>query len=391
MGIDIGSVYMVGQIGAPWSVTSFKQRLGRSGRKDGDPRRLRGYVVLETPRGEDPLARIPVELLQTVAICELMLQKWVEPPVPAKLDLSTLTHQVISTIAETGAIAPSDLYNRLCKTGPFRGFSASLFGQVLRELAGKDVIEQEPRGKLILGLEGERLRSRKDFYAAFASRMEFSIATADRVLGTLPIETVPKPGEHIVFAARRWQVIDVDAERLVVNVRPAARRQRPRFLGGAGDVHVRVREEMRLLLGSAVSPIYLDQPALGALQEARAVAIERSLAQRRLIELSKTRCLWVTWTGSAAQRAILASLGAIGIEGIDREIAIECPVPASEIRGKVGDLERLLRDPKGIAAAMSPKRFRKYDYLLSDGLLNDAIAADRVDGENARVVIAELG
>lgn len=37
MGIDVGNVKVVGQIGPPWSVSSLTQRLGRSGRKKASP------------------------------------------------------------------------------------------------------------------------------------------------------------------------------------------------------------------------------------------------------------------------------------------------------------------------------------------------------------------
>ena len=73
MGIDIGSVHLVGQVGAPWSVSSLKQRLGRSGRRNNEPRRLRMYIKGE-PTGsvEHPIELMPVDLLQSVALCELM-------------------------------------------------------------------------------------------------------------------------------------------------------------------------------------------------------------------------------------------------------------------------------------------------------------------------------
>ena len=49
MGIDVGNVKIVGQIGAPWSVSSLAQRLGRSGRKEGEPSIIRIYVEEDEP------------------------------------------------------------------------------------------------------------------------------------------------------------------------------------------------------------------------------------------------------------------------------------------------------------------------------------------------------
>jgi len=45
LGIDIGEIRRVLQIDPPWTVSSLRQRLGRSGRKDGQPSTLRLYVI----------------------------------------------------------------------------------------------------------------------------------------------------------------------------------------------------------------------------------------------------------------------------------------------------------------------------------------------------------
>jgi len=380
MGIDIGSVWMVGQIGAPWSVASFKQRLGRSGRKDGEPRRLRGYVICETStNAKDPLSLLPLELLQTVAVCELMLQQWVEPPSPSSLDLSTLAHQMISTVAEMGAVDAATLHQRLCREGPFVHFDRPMFAAVIRNLGAVDVLEQGPDGNLILGLEGERLRTRKDFYAAFASRIEFAIIAGDRTLGSLPIDTVPKVGEHLVFAARRWQVTDVDAGRMSLYVTPAKRRQRPLFTGGLGEIHAKIRDEMLTVLGKQQTFAYLDPTAAEALDRARQAARSRGLGRRALIDLSEQRCLWLTWTGTRRHRTLLALLSWSGIDAFDREVAIECHASIDEVRRC---LESALRSPPSLAAisqTVAPKQFRKYDYLFTEDLLNASIAAERLD------------
>jgi ATP-dependent Lhr-like helicase len=214
MGIDIGSVRLVGQIGAPWSVASMKQRMGRSGRKAGEARRLRCYVDCTTDAESDnPFSSLPLELLQTIAVCDLLLEGWVEPPAGNELDLSTLSHQIMSTIAERGAATAHELQTWLCREGPFGVVSREVFVRLLRALGGADIIEQGVDGKLILGLVGEKLRARRDFYAAFASRTEYAVIAGARVLGALPIDALPKPSDHIVFAARRWQVASIDTDR----------------------------------------------------------------------------------------------------------------------------------------------------------------------------------
>jgi len=390
MGIDIGSVRLIGQIGAPWSVASLKQRMGRSGRKDNEPRRLRVYVISDSAsQDRDLVSQLPLDLLQATAACELMLQKWIEPPEPARLDLSTLTHQIISTIAEVGAIEAGPLFERLCRDGPFTGFSTPMFARLLRQLAGQDVLEQGPDGKLILGLVGEQIRTRYDFYAAFATSAEFSIVDGSRVLGTLPLDTLPKVGENIVFAARRWQVVDIDAGRLVLYVKPARRRKRPRFTGSGGDIHARIREEMRLLLVSPADPVYLDSIALESLHAARTVASDRDLARRHVLPLEKHRSLWLTWAGTTTQRTLLALLASMGIEAMDREIAIECRLPDESLRTRLRASVEIELNPLRLAHHVVPKQFRKFDHLFDEALLDESIALDRLDCGSALQLLRE--
>lgn len=390
MGVDIGSVSMVGQIGAPWSVASLQQRMGRSGRRANEPRRLRVYIPCkELHERGDPMSELRIELLQAIAVCELMLKKQLEPLRPSALDLSTLTHQTISNIAEIGAVSASDLYRRLCIEGPFRSVPTALFGRIVRELGGKDIVEQGPDGLLILGIEGERVRGRHDFYAAFAGRTEFAVIASDQVLGTLPIDGLPKLGDHLVFAARRWQVTDVDEAKLALYVTPARRRKRPVFVGSCGDVHAIVLEAMRLILADNRSLIYLDRTASMLLAESRRIAAEHHLAVRRIIPLDAQRCLWLTWTGTSSQRTLTALLASLGVESEDRRVAIACNTSAAHLGDLLRSSQSKPLDLKRLAEHVVPKQYRKYDPFFSDALLDESIATDRLDLASATVAIQE--
>ncbi|MCA9092496.1 MAG: DEAD/DEAH box helicase [Planctomycetaceae bacterium] len=103
LGIDIGNVRAVGQIGPCWSVSSLVQRLGRSGRHDHEAHQMRIFILAEAPDGRSTLEdRIYPDLLQSIAMTELMRERWVESPNVFPIDLSTLVQQVLSFIAETG-------------------------------------------------------------------------------------------------------------------------------------------------------------------------------------------------------------------------------------------------------------------------------------------------
>ncbi len=124
MGIDIGSVDEIGQIGAPTSVSALRQRLGRSGRRGG-PAVLRMYVAEpELTAKTSPIDQLRPELVQAIAVVELLLEKWYEPPNTASLHLSTLIQQVLSVIAQHGGASAAQLFSALCSDWAVRAGEA---------------------------------------------------------------------------------------------------------------------------------------------------------------------------------------------------------------------------------------------------------------------------
>ncbi len=119
--------------------------------------------------------QLRVSLVQTVAMIRLLVQGWVEPPAPLSLHLSTLVQQVLSLIAQHGGVRVADAYRVLCGSGPFNSVAQATFAQLLRDLAGHELLTQTHDGTLVLDLAGERLVNRFDFYAAFNSPEEWRL------------------------------------------------------------------------------------------------------------------------------------------------------------------------------------------------------------------------
>ncbi|MEA2489470.1 MAG: ATP-dependent helicase Lhr and Lhr-like helicase, partial [Acidobacteriota bacterium] len=148
MGIDIGAVKSVAQIGVPPSVASLRQRLGRSGRR-GEPAVLRLYIEEETVTERTaPQDAIRAKLVETIAMVNLLLEKWNEPPLADAVHGSTLVQQLLSLIAQYGGITPVDAYAMLCDRGPFRGITRPMFMELLRSLKTHELIEQVSNGEL---------------------------------------------------------------------------------------------------------------------------------------------------------------------------------------------------------------------------------------------------
>src|SRR5690606_6771525 len=111
-------------------------------------------------------------------------------------DLSTLTQQVLSVISQHGGASAGYIYDLLCRppSGAFADVDPGLLAALLRSMAEQDLIEQMAEGDLILGLNGERLRKDKGFYAVFQTPEEFAVLHDGRLLGTL--ELVPQEGDR---------------------------------------------------------------------------------------------------------------------------------------------------------------------------------------------------
>jgi ATP-dependent Lhr-like helicase len=386
MGIDIGSVRAVGQIDPPWTVASFVQRLGRSGRREGEPAIMRLYVREESPHVESRIVDLLFpELLRGIALTRLMQEKWLEPTDQRSMQLSTFVHQILSVLKQTGGILASTLHHNLCVSGPFH-IDATVFASVLRSLASKEIIEQLPTGEIILAPAGERIASGHDFYAAFKSSEMFTVRNDSSRIGELPFDALPPAGQLVVLAGRRWLVKDIDVMAKTVWVIPGHAGKVPSFLGNGGDLHSRVVQEMRDVLLSTDEPPYLDSPAKCLLAAARHAAHAVGLDRTNVLSCAGG-IRWFPWVGTKCLRtlAILAQLQGEACE-TDRLSIWFAGLSPADFNPK---LEQLLqvRDVAEIGKCVTPQAVEKFDELLPEDLLLKACVVERLSLEEAEDAI----
>ena len=108
LGIDVGEIEAVSQLGPGHTVSGMRQRLGRSGRRPGQAAVMRVYVKEgELTDAAHPLDALRAHTVQAIAMLNLMLRKWNEPPEPRRLHLSTLLHQVMALVGQRGGVDAS--------------------------------------------------------------------------------------------------------------------------------------------------------------------------------------------------------------------------------------------------------------------------------------------
>ena len=317
LGIDIGDISCVAQIGAPFSVSALRQRLGRSGRREGQPAILRQYAIEACLNSESSFVdRLRLGLVRSVAMIELLLEGWCEPPKPQALHLSTLVHQVLSVIAERGGASASTLHRILCQAGPFKLVSSPIFADLLRALGDPDVelLEQADDGQLLLGRAGEKLVEHYGFYAVFQTPEEYRLVAEGQELGTLPIDNVLAPGTMVIFSGRRWLVLEVSDQDKVVTVMPAAAGTPPVFGGDPGEVHDTVVERMFALLESDCQPIYMDDVSTTLLKEARRSYAELGFRSCPIFPLGEKSYAVATRCGSIKSASLALALRSHGFD-----------------------------------------------------------------------------
>jgi ATP-dependent Lhr-like helicase len=383
LGIDIGDVATVAQIGPGFSVASLRQRLGRSGRRAGKPAILRIFAPeISAGPGSHPIDRLYLDLVQSIAMVECLREDWCEPPADAGLHLSTLIHQVLALILQTGGLNPLVAWELLCNRGPFRGVGKAVFADVLRCMAAPacQLVEQSQQGTLMLGATGEKIAESYEFYAVFMSEVEYRIVHEAWTLGTYPIDAPVAPNETLIFAGRRWRIVSVDDDARVITVKPTRAGKPPYFTSSGGGIHDHIVEKMREILAGNEDYFYLDEVAVQLLGDARTAFRNLGLHERSLLP-SGDNVLIFPWVGTKRLKTLLLALLARQMNGTNAWHAIE--ILAAESNSVRRHLEDIAADQNPdamrLADHLARPQLAKFDYVLSPELINLVTIRERLD------------
>ena len=386
LGIDIGDVTCVAQIGAPFTVAGLRQRLGRSGRREGRSAILRQYTVEARLDSQSNFSdRLRLGTVRAIAMIELLLEGWCEPPARDALHLSTLVHQIMAVIAERGGASAAMLYRILCQDGPFRMVHSRMFGDLLRAIgpAGSELIEQVEGGLLLLGPAGERIVEHYSFYAVFPTPEEYRLVASGKELGTIPLDNVLSPGMLLIFSGRRWLVQAVDDSERVIEVAPAKAGNPPVFGGEPGVIHDKVVERMFTLLASEDVPRYLDAAARDLLEEAGKGFRAFSLERQNFVTLGERAYLLATKSGTVKTTTLALALRGSGftVQMHDGFLEVFCGDTSPDLRVCLAEIA----DGREVDLfADGPNlHFEKYHGFLTDELL-------RADALSSRLAPDEL-
>ncbi|MCS4240310.1 ATP-dependent Lhr-like helicase [Myroides gitamensis] len=253
LGIDIGSVDKVVQIDSTFNIASLVQRIGRSGRKDGQESK----VVLYNTNSWF--------LLQSLAICELYQQGVIDSKTNAVCPFDILVHQILSVIKSRNGITQNELINYFEQNYSFEHVTAIQIEQTIQSLLEKQIVEQTGQ-ELLISLDGEYIVNSKDFYSVFESEQMYKVIHQNIVIGELPLNPMLSEESKFLLASRVWKVILIENDSKKIVVQPANSGDKPTFYGGPVDISHIIKEKMIEILISKQEFDYLDQPSTDALK-----------------------------------------------------------------------------------------------------------------------------
>ncbi len=299
LGIDIGDLDRVIQINAPWSVASFLQRLGRTGRRSN------------TPRNCLLLALDHDDLLSAAGLLQLWDTGYVEPTQPPPQPRHIVAQQLLALALQEGRVGDqlwSEWWNGL---EPFEDAQ-----EIAEFLVSAGFLERDG-GMLFVGTKAEQRFGRqhfRDLVAVFTAPPEFTVLHKNAEIGRMDpgLLTAQSAGSRLLLlAGRTWQVDWVDWKRRRCFVDPVeGTGGEARWPSSAfGGTSFRLARAMRDVVLGADSPVRLTQRARRGLEKIRGEYGDLVHAGGTVVVREGGDVIWWTWAGHRANATLRATLG----------------------------------------------------------------------------------
>lgn len=231
LGIDVGEVDLVVQVGCPQKIASAVQRLGRAGHRPGEISRMRFYP------------RMNSEMLLAAMTAEGMQQGAIETLEPPKMCLDILAQHLVS-MAAAGSYTVEEALELIRQCTPYRELTMDTLKSVLCMLAGDhEHADDEPVSPRVEydRIHGEVGGSNYSRMLAVSSggtipdRGMYAVYLEDRTtrLGELDEEFVfeARLGDKFLLGAFAWKIVSIERDRVIVRASNTEGAQSPFWRG----------------------------------------------------------------------------------------------------------------------------------------------------------------
>jgi ATP-dependent Lhr-like helicase len=344
LGIDIGSVDKVVQIDATNSISSLIQRVGRSGRKDGESSKLFLYATNQW------------SLIQSISCWLLYKEGFIEPPEKNDKPYDILIHQVLSITKGQSGILLAEAIKVLKENSAFNSIEQTEIEDIIQHLIEIDFLEKLQH-EIILGVEGEKLVNNREFYSVFKTEENFKVVNAGNSIGEIPFSPQIIENQNILLSAKIWKIKFVDHKAKKIEVIPARDGKKPVFFGGGAVVNEKIRERIIEILYSNSEYDFLDEPSFNEIEFMRKnfaiFNVKNFQTDRPLLTVGQHLRLF-TFSGTKINRTIQFLLNIAGIKNIldDDSSSFDILVSEHELISKWAFLTLPLSDIDNYIAAL---------------------------------------
>jgi ATP-dependent helicase Lhr and Lhr-like helicase len=393
LGIDIGDLDHVLQVGAPTTVSSFLQRMGRTGRRPGT-RPNTTFLTLERDNS--------LSVLVAAGILRLWRRGWVEPIVPDAWSVHLLAHQLLALAVQERGVPRSDWWAWIGSAAPFRAITPEERESIIEHMLAKDILSTDGV-RLTLGDEGQKRYGRRHFLelsAVFLAPPTLTVMHGNTELGTIdPLLLLSREGRPLVLAlgGRSWRVGHVDWTRGRCVVEPSTEPGRSTWQGEpkwlSRELAAAIRE---VLVGTGEDPGWTPRAAR-TIANLRAEHAYIAQAPHALHERPDGTIEWWTFAGGRANNLLAAVLEELLNEKIvanslrirfEDEAARSSQAIYGAVRACIGELDERTARRLGAQRARGP--LSKFQPCLPPALEERFVARRIFDLVGARVAANEL-
>jgi ATP-dependent helicase Lhr and Lhr-like helicase len=306
LGIDVGDLDRVIQIDAPYTVSSFLQRLGRSGRRRGQRRNCLFLTTTDEA------------FLRAAALLHLWKKGYVEPVVPPPLPYHILAQQLMALSLQEGGIGRATWRDWIGSVSAFAQVSPDEITAIIQHIVCKGILFEE-EGILAMGHAGEQqfsYRNFLEFFSVFSSPPLVRVFCGQSEIGQVHELTFHIRDEAptiLTLAGRGWVVNYIDWPRRRAYVEPTDLAGRSRWVGAAQPMHITLCQAVAEVLGGAELAVNLSKRAHAKLQEARAEHPWVETGSTALIQRQSGVIEWWNFAGRLLNTAVARHFGGLDL------------------------------------------------------------------------------
>jgi ATP-dependent Lhr-like helicase len=302
LGIDVGDLDRVIQVDAPATVSSFLQRMGRTGRRPGT---VRNCLFLATS---------DEGLLRAAGLIALWRSGFIEPSVPPPAPMHILAQQLMALALQERGIGRSEWFGWVGSVPAFHDLDRGVVDRIVAGMIERRALWDDA-GVLWLGREGQDTYGRKNFLelvSVFTAPPLFAVLHGRRELGSVDQSTFLARRDDgptvLLLAGRAWRVAHLDWGRRRAFVEPAVDGGRSRWRGqGQFLNHELCRAIRRLLIDDAAPPAW-SRRAVSRMASVRSDFPWLAGDDANVLHASSGQAVWWTFAGGQANAALAHEL-----------------------------------------------------------------------------------